>query len=159
VVEPRPAEAAAPIELSYELDCTVEHAFDIFVRIDDWWGPGYAPKGLVRVAIEPHVGGLVTHHLADGTAYHWGMVTVWRPPFEYARTFTLAQDPEHPSTLQVRFGHTPSHGRGHPGCIVRFAHGGWTMANVAGRARFSEWGILLDRFAAVAEGRPVPARG
>jgi hypothetical protein len=39
---------------------------------------------------------------------------------------------------------------------MRFAHGGWTSANVAGRARFSEWDILLDRFAAIAEGRPVP---
>ncbi len=39
---------------------------------------------------------------------------------------------------------------------MRFAHGGWTAGNLAGRARFSEWAILLDRFAAVAEGRPVP---
>ena len=39
---------------------------------------------------------------------------------------------------------------------MRFAHGGWTPGNVAGRARFTEWHILLDRFAAVAEGRPVP---
>ena len=156
-VEPRPAEAAAPIELSYELDATAEDAYAAFTaRIDEWWHPAYAPEGLERVEIEPHVGGGVTHHLADGTAYRWGTVTVWRPPLEYAQTFTLAQDPEHPSTLQLRFEPTPSRGRRHPGCIVRFAHGGWTAANVAGRARFSEWGILLDRFAALADGRPVP---
>jgi hypothetical protein len=39
---------------------------------------------------------------------------------------------------------------------VHFSHGGWTAGNVAGRARFSEWHILLDRFAALAEGRPLP---
>ena len=37
---------------------------------------------------------------------------------------------------------------------------GWTAAgNVAGRARFSEWPILLERFVALAEGRPLPTRG
>jgi len=156
-VSPRPSEAAAPIELTYELDATAEDAFTAFTRrIDEWWHPAYAPEGLTRVAIDPQVGGRAWMHLADGTAYPWGTVTVWRPPFEYAQTFTLAQDPEHPSTLQVRIEHTGAQGRRHPGCVVRFAHGGWTPGNVAGRARFSEWSILLDRFAAVADGRPVP---
>jgi catechol 2,3-dioxygenase-like lactoylglutathione lyase family enzyme len=156
-VEPRPAEAAGPIELSYELDATAEVAFATFTgRIDEWWHPAYAPEGLVRVAIDPERGGRAWMHLADGTAYPWGTVTVWRPPFEFVQTFTLAQDPEYPSTLQVRIEHTGARGRQHPGCIVHFAHGGWTAGNVAGRARFSEWSILLDRFAAVAEGRPVP---
>jgi len=156
-VDPRPAEAAGPIELSYELDATAEDAFTAFTgRIDEWWHPAYAPEGLVRVEIEPHVGGRVTHHLANGTAYSWGTVTVWKPPFEYAQTFTLAQDPEYPSTLHVRIEHTRTRGRRHPGSIVRFAHGGWTAGNVAGRARFSEWEILLDRFAAVADDRPIP---
>ena len=39
---------------------------------------------------------------------------------------------------------------------MRFSHGGWTAGNVAGRARFSEWPILLDRFVAYAEGRELP---
>lgn len=155
-VEPRPSEAAGPIELTYELDATAEDACAAFTeKIDEWWHPAYAPDGLERVAIDPEVGGRAWMHLADGTAYPWGTVTV-REPRHYAQTFTLAQDPEHPSTLDVRFESTPAHGRRHPGCIVHFAHGGWTAGNVAGRARFSEWGLLLDRFAAVADGRPVP---
>ncbi len=94
--------------------------------------------------------------LADGTTYPWGTVTVWEPPREYAQTFTLAQDPEHPSTLSVRIELTGANGRRHPGSRLHFAHGGWTAGNVAGRARFTEWSILLDRFAAVADGLPVP---
>jgi catechol 2,3-dioxygenase-like lactoylglutathione lyase family enzyme len=151
-VDPRPAEAAGPIELAYDLACTRQHAFDTFVRIDDWWGPSYAPEGLVRVEIEPHVGGRVTHHLADGTAYVWGEVLVWDRPSHYAQAFTLAQDPEHPSRLDLWF--EPRAG----GCRARFAHGGWTAGNVAGRAKFNEWHVLLDRFAAAAEGRPVGGR-
>lgn len=150
-VDPRPAEAAGPIELTYELEATVETAFTAFTdRIAEWWHRAYAPEGLVRVEIEPHVGGRVTHHLADGTAYLWGEVLVWDRPSHYAQTFTLAQDPEHPSRLDLWF--EPRDG----GCRVRFAHGGWTAGNVAGRAKFNEWHILLDRFAAVAEGRAVP---
>ena len=152
-VDPRPADAAGPIELTYDLACTPEEAFDAFVRIDDWWGPNYAPEGLVRVEIEPHVGGRVTHHLADGTAYVWGEVLVWDRPSHYAQAFTLAQDREHPSRLDLWF--EPRDG----GCRMRFEHGGWTAGNVAGRARFTEWNILLDRFAALADGRPLPARG
>jgi catechol 2,3-dioxygenase-like lactoylglutathione lyase family enzyme len=86
-VEPRPARAAGPIELTYELTCTPEHAFDAFTRIDEWWGPSYAPEGLVRVEIEPHAGGRVTHHLADGTPYVWGEVLVWDRPVHYAQSF------------------------------------------------------------------------
>ena len=156
-VEPRPTEAAAPIVLTYELDCEAEEAYAVLTgRIDDWWDPHYAPEGLVRVEITPGVGGSVVHHLADGTTYPWGTVTAWEPPRHYAQTFTLAQDPEHPSLLEVDFEPTRAAGRRHPGCRVRFAHGGWTAGNVADRARFSEWDVLLDRFAAVAEGRPVP---
>jgi catechol 2,3-dioxygenase-like lactoylglutathione lyase family enzyme len=150
-VEPRPSEAAAPIELTYELGCGPEQAFDTFTAgIDRWWDAHYAPEGLVRVDIEPRVGGRVVHHLADGTAYTWGEVLVWDRPSHYAQAFTLAQDPEHPSRLDLRF--EP----GGRGCRVRFAHGGWTAGNLADRSRFSEWEVLLDRFAAEAEGRPLP---
>jgi catechol 2,3-dioxygenase-like lactoylglutathione lyase family enzyme len=150
-VEPRPTEAAGPIEHTYELDCSPELAWDAFVRhINTWWHPAYAPDGFREIRIEPVVGGAVTMSLDDGTTYGWGTVTAYEVPHHYAQAFTLAQDPEHPSTLDVTFE------RYLRGCRMRFAHGGWTAGNVAGRARFNEWGILLDRFAAVAEGRPVP---
>jgi len=146
-VDPRPTEAAGPIELDYDLACTPEQAFDAFVRMDEWWDPAYAPEGLVRVELEPRVGGRVIHHLADGTAYVWGEVLVWDRPAHYAQAFTLAQDPDHPSRLDLWF---EAHDGG---CRVRFEHGGWTAGNVAGRARFTEWNLLLDRWAAVAAPR------
>jgi hypothetical protein len=36
------------------------------------------------------------------------------------------------------------------GCTVRFAHDGWSAANVALRPKFRDWGPMLDRFAALA---------
>jgi catechol 2,3-dioxygenase-like lactoylglutathione lyase family enzyme len=150
-LEPRPTEAAGPIELDYELDCSPELAWDAFVRrINEWWHPAYAPEGFREIRIDPTVGGIATMHLDDGSTYQWGTVTVAEQPYHFAQTFTLAQDPEHPSSLDVTFERRPRGSRMH------FEHGGWTAGNVAGRARFTEWDILLDRFAAVADGRPVP---
>ena len=152
-VEPGPAQAAGPIEHTYELSCPPGIAFAAFTdRMREWWHPAYAPDGWQAVQVGAEVGGAVTMELEDARMYRWGTVTVWDPPSRYAQTFTLAQDPEHPSMLDVRFA-----ARADGGCTVRFAHGGWTAGNLAGRARFTEWPVLLDRFAAVAEGRPVPA--
>ena len=56
-------------------------------------------------------------------------VLVWEPGRHYAQSFTLAQDPAYPSRLDVTFEEAKHVG----GTRVRFAHGGWTPANV-GRA-------------------------
>ncbi|WP_191907810.1 glyoxalase superfamily protein [Nocardioides cynanchi] len=149
---PRSTEAAGPIEHGYHLACSPAEAFSAFTRrIGDWWHTAYGPEGMTSIHVAPAVGGPAMMRLADGTAYQWGTVTAWEQPEHYAQTFTLAQDPEHPSTLEAWFAPHPD-----GGCAFRFAHGGWTAGNLAGRARFTEWPILLDRFAAVAEGRPVP---
>jgi hypothetical protein len=72
-------------------------------------------------------------------------VTVWEPGRRLVHTFTLAQDPAHPSEVAVEF--LPAG----EGCTVRFAHGGWNEGNAAVREKFGDWDMLLDRFAALAE--------
>jgi hypothetical protein len=64
---------------------------------------------------------------------------------------TLAQDPRYASEVAVEF--VPGEGEGEPAsdCTLRFAHGGWTDANVAARKKFGDWRVMLDRFAALAE--------
>jgi hypothetical protein len=69
---------------------------------------------------------------------------VWEPGRRLVHTFALAQDPAHPSEVAVEF--IP----GEDSCNVRFAHGGWTEANVSDRKKFGDWPVLLDRFAAIA---------
>jgi Activator of Hsp90 ATPase homolog 1-like protein len=77
----------------------------------------------------------------------WGQVTVWERGGRLVHTFTLAQDPGHPTEVVVEF--EPSD----TGSVVRHAHGGWNEDNVADRKKFGDWPVLLDRFAALAEGR------
>lgn len=146
--EPRPVEAAAPIVLHVWVACDPDRAFEVFTaRFGDWWPhDAYSPGPLAGIGVEPRVGGTVTMLLADGGAYHVGDVLVWEPGRHYAQSFTLAQDQAYPSRLDVTFEAAKHVG----GTRVRFAHGGWTPANVAGRARFSEWDLLLGHYAALA---------
>jgi catechol 2,3-dioxygenase-like lactoylglutathione lyase family enzyme len=143
--------SAGPIEHEYVVACSPGVAFEVFTgRIGEWWHPAYAPPGLTGVEIEPVPGGACVMRLAGETTYPWGRVAAWEPPGHVALDFTLAQDPDHPSRIDVWFDPEGD------GTRVRFSHGGWTAGNVAGRARFSEWPILVERFVALAEGRELP---
>jgi hypothetical protein len=69
-----------------------------------------------------------------------GTVTDWQPGRRYAQTFTLAQDPDHPSSLAVTFSPHDD------GTLVRFEHGGWNATNADRRRHFNDWPIILARF-------------
>lgn len=146
--ELRTAEAAAPIVLHLWVACSPPQAFAVFTeRLGEWWPrDAYSPGPLRGIRLEPRVGGEVAMLLEAGGAYRLGEVLVWEPGRHYAQSFTLAQDPSYPSRLDVTF----EEGKHVGGTRVRFAHGGWTPANVAGRARFSEWDLLLGQYAALA---------
>ena len=38
------------------------------------------------------------------------------------------------------------------GCRVHFEHGGWNDGNGTDRRKFRDWSVLLDRYAALANG-------
>jgi hypothetical protein len=130
------------------LRCGAEQAFDVYTgRIGDWWDPRYTAHAetLEAVTIEPRPGGRVFATHGDIGIDDWGEVTVWDPGRRLVHTFTLAQDPAHPSEVSVEF--LPAG----DGCTIRFAHGGWNEGNAAVREKFSDWSLLLDRFAALSE--------
>jgi uncharacterized protein YndB with AHSA1/START domain len=140
-----------PILHEYDLSCTPEAAFDVYVnRIGEWWPPNYTANAetLEAVTIEPGVGGRVYEAHRGGDAFTWGRITVWEPTRRLVYTSTLAQTRDHPSEISVRF--TPNGDR----CSVRFEHGGWNEGNASDRGKFSEWPVILDRFAALANGAP-----
>jgi activator of Hsp90 ATPase-like protein len=140
-----------PIVHEYRLLCSPERAFETYTgRIGEWWDPRYTANAdtFETVTIEPRVGGRVYAVHGDIGEDDWGEVTVWEPGRRLVHTFTLAQDPQHPSEVAVEF----AAGNG-AGCTVRFAHGGWTDANADVREKFSDWPVMLDRFAALADGR------
>ena len=142
------AGATAAIVSEYRLSSSPEHAFATYTgRIGEWWNGRYTANAetLEAVTIEPRVGGRVYATHSDIGRDDWGEVTVWEPGRRLVHTFTLSQDERHPSEVSVEF--APDEG----GCVMRFAHGGWTEANVSERRKFSDWSHLLNRFAALAD--------
>jgi Activator of Hsp90 ATPase homolog 1-like protein len=140
--------SVGPITHDLVLSCSAEHAFDTYIgRIGEWWDPAYTanPETLEAVTIEPRVGGRVFAKHQDLGEHVWGEVTVWEAGRRLVHTFTLAQDREHPSKVAVEF--LPNA----EGSAVRFAHGGWTDANSDARAKFGDWPLMLERFAALAD--------
>jgi Activator of Hsp90 ATPase homolog 1-like protein len=143
-------DSTSPITEEYRLGCDAERAFATYTgRIGQWWDPRYTANAetLETVTIEPRVGGRVYATHADMGEQDWGEVTVWEPGRRLVHTFTLAQDPQHPSEVAVQF--VPNDADA--GCTVRLAHGGWTEANADVRQKFGDWRVILDRFAALAD--------
>jgi uncharacterized protein YndB with AHSA1/START domain len=143
-------ESISPIVHEYRLRCGAERAFAIYTsRIGEWWDPRYTANAetIEAVTIEPRVGGRVYALHGDIGEDDWGHVTVWEPGRRLVHTFALAQDPRHPSEVAVEF----TAGKDGAGCTVRLAHGGWTQANAEVRKKFSDWQVMLDRFAALAD--------
>lgn len=140
-------EAIAPIRHERRLRCDAEHAFATYTgRIGEWWEPRNTANAetLQAITIDPHVGGRVYATHSDIGEHDWGEVTAWQPGHRLVHTFTLAQDPHHPSEVAVEF-------VAGDGCTVHFAHRGWTGDNVAVRAKFGDWPGMLDRFVALAD--------
>jgi Activator of Hsp90 ATPase homolog 1-like protein len=138
----------SPISHRYELRCSPAYAFEIYTqRIGTWWDPVYTRDAstYVTLTIEPRVGGRVFATHAGSGDDEFGRVTRWEPGDTFAATSILAQSPEAPSLITVRFGPSTN------GCVVHFEHGGWTQANAEFRSKFTQWPVLLDRFAALAE--------
>jgi uncharacterized protein YndB with AHSA1/START domain len=147
-------EKTAPIAHEYSLRCGADSAFAVYTeRIGEWWDPRYTANAetLRTVTIEPKVGGRVYAVHGDLGEDDWGEVTVWEPGRRLVHTFSLAQDPRHPSEVAVEFVSGGSSGSAAGGSTLRFAHGGWTEANVAAREKFGDWQVMLDRFAALAD--------
>jgi hypothetical protein len=153
-------EPVSPIFITLEMKCHALEAFDTYTgRIAEWWDPKYTPdaNSFDSVTIEPGVGGRVYSSHRDFEDFEWGVVTVWKPGSALAHTFSLAQDPRHPTEIAVEFVEQLDRDQAPlPGCTMRFEHRGWTAANAAARGRFSdwEWEHILTRFTALADASP-----
>jgi predicted enzyme related to lactoylglutathione lyase len=123
-----------PIVHELRVDLDPDAAFDRFTSFSWWRDYGLQPGG--RPVIE---NGDVIFRNPDGDL-SIGTVTDWQPGRRYAQTFTLAQDPDHPSSLAVTFSPHDD------GTLVRFEHGGWNATNADRRGHFNDWPIILARF-------------
>jgi hypothetical protein len=132
-----------PIRQSITVAASPEVAFEVFtLGMGSWWDPAYTPDAdsFDGITLGPEVGATVSMVHGD-SSYPFGNVTLWEPGVRYVQTYWLAMDPAHPSTIEASF---TAEG---DGCRVDFEHGGWTDDNAAVRAKYGDWGHLLERYA------------
>lgn len=138
-----------PIIEEYELAVDPRDAFDVYVgHIDRWWDPRYSTNAhtFESVRFEPHVGGAVSEVHTTGVTHDWGTVTLWEPGRRLAYTSRLGQHGGDSTIVTVSFA-----ARAADGTHLLFEHGGWNRTNAHDRAKFTQWRLLLDRYARLIE--------
>jgi uncharacterized protein YndB with AHSA1/START domain len=95
-----------PLRLSYELDCSADHAFDVWTtRIGAWWPRGHSTSGDpgTVVVLEPRHGGRIFERTTDGTEIDWGVITEWGPPRRLGYTWHIGRDVGQPTDVSLTF--------------------------------------------------------
>ena len=143
-----------PIRLEFEVDCPVEHAFDVWTgRIGQWWPADHtvsAEAGLT-VVLEGRPGGRIFERRSSGIEHDWGEVTIWEPPTRLAYTWHLKRDRADATDVEIRFVASPK------GTMVHIEHRGWERLGADGAdwrdRNHGGWATLLPHYqAAIAEG-------
>lgn len=137
----RVAEHGAPIENEITVPVDALTAYEAFVDMGRWWDPRLTPDADSFRGVQVGRVGEPVELLHGTSRFPIGTVTHAEPGVLYAQTFTLAVDPEYPTTLSARFSAVDG------GTRVVLSHGGWNAGNVAERAKFTEWPDLLRRYA------------
>ena len=138
-----------PLEVAFTVECSVEHAFDLWARRTSlWWPSGHsvsAAPGL-SVTFEPQPGGRIFERTPDGDEHDWGEVLVWEPPRRLAYLWHLRFDRSDATEVEVVF--EPAE----EGTAVKIVHRGWERLGAAAEERRERnrrgWGGVLEHYRA-----------
>jgi hypothetical protein len=95
-----------PIQLTFELRCSADHAFEVWTqRIGQWWPVDHTASGEdgLTVVLEGQIGGRIFERTVAGVELDWGEVTVWEPPTRLGYLWHLRQDRAKPTRVEIRF--------------------------------------------------------
>lgn len=145
-----------PIHLAFEVECPVDHAFEVWTaRFGQWWPLDHtvsAEEGLT-VVLEGRPGGRIFERQAGGQEHDWGEVTIWEPPTRLGYTWHLNADRSDATDVEIRF--LP----GAEGATrVEIEHRGWERLGAAGEdwreRNHGGWATLLPHYIAAVAGTP-----
>jgi uncharacterized protein YndB with AHSA1/START domain len=140
-----------PIELTFDVACPVDRAFELWTGgIARWWPRDHTVTAAddLTVILEGRVGGRIFERLPTGIEHDWGEVTIWEPPTRLAYTWHLNRDRADATDVEIRFAATGDATR------VQIAHRGWERLG-AGGADWRDrnrggWATLLPHYIAAA---------
>lgn len=150
-------ELIEPLRLSFQVNCPVERAFEVWTgRIGRWWPADHTVTGEagLEIVLETRLGGRIFERTADGVEYEWGEVTIWEPPARLGYRWHLRRDRADATDVEIRFlAAAPRLTR------VEIRHTGWERLGADGpewRSRNRQgWQTLLLHYrAAVASAAP-----
>lgn len=145
-----------PLELSFTVACSPEHAFEVWAtQASAWWPHDHSVSGErgLTVAFEPRPGGRIFERTTQGVEHDWGEVVVWEPPHRLRYLWHIASDRSDATDVEITFAAE----RG--GTVVTIVHRGWDRLGAAGpdmRERNRRgWAGLVPYFVAAARA-PAP---
>ena len=142
-----------PLRLSYEIQCSAEHAFDVWTtRLSSWWPKGHSASGNpdTVVVFEPRLGGRIFERTPDGSEIDWGEITLWDPPHVLGYLWHIARDRRDATSVELTFVDL-----GDDTTRLDIVHSGWERLGEEGpawrEANTNGWSALIPRFVAAAE--------
>ena len=137
-----------PLRISFQVDCSVEHAFDVWTRrISTWWPVSHSVTGErgLQIVLEPHIGGRIFERTITGKEHEWGEVTVWEPPHRLGYMWHLRQDRADWTDVEVTFRPLDA-----STTLVEIEHRGWERLGARGpdarNANQAGWSGLVPHF-------------
>ena len=103
---------SAPVELSIDVEASIEEAFEVFTQdMGSWWPADHhiLQAELAEMVFEPKVGGQILDRGVDGSECRWARVLVYDPPNRVVFTWDISlawqveTDPAKTSEVDVRF--------------------------------------------------------
>lgn len=141
-----------PIRLTFDVDCPVDHAFDVWTaRISQWWPKDHtvSAEDDLTVVLEPRRGGRIFERRPGGAEHEWGEVTIWEPPGRLGYTWHLNRDRSDATDVEIRFV-----ARGDAATSVEIEHSGWERLGADGEPwrdrNHGGWATLLPHYVAAA---------
>jgi uncharacterized protein YndB with AHSA1/START domain len=138
----------APLRMSFDVDCSAEHAFAVWTSgIGTWWPADHTVTGQadVDVVMQGGAGGRIYERTSDGAEHDWGEVTVWSPPTRLVYLWHLRRDRSDATEVEIRFVAAD------PGTTrIEIEHRGWErLGSAASQWRDQNqagWATLLPHF-------------
>ncbi len=140
--DPRMNEALSPIVRTFEVNCSIDHAFETWTRQMNLWWPlarhSVSHGDAASVTVEPWQGGRIFETTRDGRQITWGTVNAWDPPNRFGYLWHI-REPDASAASQVVIAFT---GLDSSRTQVSIRHEGWERAGPHGgpRRQGNEWG-------------------